>query len=430
MPPANGADSHRVRMTVPFFREFGWKAEVLAVDPLQLAVPQDPWLLARFPESVPIHRCGALSLRWSSIPGFGGLDFRVRRPIRKLGTKLMQQWKYDLVYFSTTVFSLCSLGPDWRHRFGVPFVVDYQDPWVTDFYRERPEIIPPGGRLKYSISEFLARRNEPSVIRDCAGITTVSDAYSEQLKARYPFAAKLDSLTIPFPASEGDLELIRAEQFTQCCFDKNDGLTHWVYVGVTGPTMVLTLEALLKAIAIERESIPKRVNRLRLHFIGTSYAPAGKAVPFVKPIAERFGLGDLVHERTDRIPYSEAFACLNDADALIAVGSNDAAYNPSKLMPYLLARKPLLAVFHERSPAVSLLQQLGGANLVTFDSEQTSLEIAERIRRQWLRSDSHQTTIPLNEAGVKPYLDRGQAQLLCQFFDSVCDRQRTARPCP
>ena len=427
VPPANGADSHRVRMTVPFFEEFGWNAEVLAVNPEHLAVPKDPWLSSGFPNSVPIHRSDALSLRWSSIPGFGGLAFRARRNIRNLGTKLLRQRRFDLVYFSTTVFSLCTLGPYWKRCFGVPFVIDYQDPWITDYYHEHPQITPPGGKLKYSVIDFLARCDEPSVIRDCAGITAVSIAYADQLRSRYPFASELDCLTIPFPGSARDLERIRAERVTQSCFDANDGLAHWVYVGAASQIMSLTLEALLRAVALERDRCPEKINRIRLHFIGTSYAPAGTGVPFVKAIADRVGVGDLIDERTDRIPCSEAFACLHDAHALIAVGSNDSTYNASKLMPYLLAKKPFLAVFHERSPATSLLRKLGGANLVTFDNIQISSEIAERIQQQWIQGDSHRVTIPFNEAEANPYMDRGQAKLLCEFFNGILARHGANR---
>jgi hypothetical protein len=41
-----------------------------------------------------------------------------------------------------------------------------------------------------------------------------------------------------------------------------------------------------------------------LHFLGTSYAPAGRGIATIAPLATRWGLADLVEERTERLPLS------------------------------------------------------------------------------------------------------------------------------
>jgi hypothetical protein len=391
----------------------------LAINPQQLSVPMDPWLKKGLPSSTPIHYCDIWSPKLSKLPGFGTLDIRASRPLQLAGRRLFQNRSFDLVYFSTTIFSLFCLGTAWQRRFGVPFVVDYQDPWITDYYRNHPEVQPPGGRLKYGVVDCLARFREPRVIRNCSGITAVSDAYFQELKQRYAFASKLPHLTIPFPGSERDLRRVQEEQVAQHCFDPQDGLLHWVCVGVSGPIMKFTLEAFFGALAKARQQFPHVIGRLRVHFIGTSYAPRGTGTPFVKPTAQRMGVGDLVEEQTDRIPYSEAVACLNDADALLALGSNDATYNASKLMPYLLARKPLLSVFHAESPASKLLREVKGSTLVTFNAEDTTTSVANQIHRVWFREADGPTVVPLNDAAIESYTERGQCQRLCRFFESI-----------
>ena len=180
-PPANGADSHRVRVTIPFFQEFGWKPEVLAVNPEALAVPKDQWLLNGIPSNIPVHHCSAISLNWSWVPGLGTIDLRAGISIKRMGDNLLQSGQFDLVYFSTTTFSFTMCGQRWKRKFGVPYVVDYQDPWVTDYYAKHPEVTPPGGRFKYSIVNRIARQREPAVINACDGITSVSPAYPEDL---------------------------------------------------------------------------------------------------------------------------------------------------------------------------------------------------------------------------------------------------------
>ena len=45
----------------------------------------------------------------------------------------------------------------------------------------------------------------------------------------------------------------------------------------------------------------------------------------------------------------------NMQDALFMPGSDDPAYTASKIYPYLLTRKPLLAIFNAESPALAVL---------------------------------------------------------------------------
>lgn len=417
--PVNGADSHRVRATVPFFADNDWAAEVLGVVPERLAAPQDPWLLEGIPPAVPIHRSEALSLRWSWIPGFGTIDLRALRPLRRLGSTLLQSKKFDLVYFSTTSFGLTSLGPYWKQRFGVPFIIDYQDPWFTDHYRQRPTVRPPGGRLKYWVVDRLGRWQEPRVLKACAAITAVSPAYPQQLRQRYPFMQAVPCLTIPFPAAARDFQRLPQHTTFQNFFDPNDGRRHWVSVGISGPMMSRTLTAFFQMLAAVRRSNPQQLDRLKLHFIGTSYAPAGTAAQVVLPLAATYGLADLVHEVTDRIAYSAALYCLRDAHALLAFGTDDVTYNASKLLPYILAQKPLLAVFHEGSPATRLLRQIGGATLVTFGAETNPATLAERLRDAWWSTNGHQQRVPVSAADLALYSDREQASQLAQFFEAV-----------
>lgn len=186
-PPSNAADMQRVRLILPYLKEASVEAEVLGVEAEQVSSPQDPWLVSGLPFDVPIHRVKALGLGWSRFPGFGLLSFRAMGALRCKGDELLRSGKFDLVYFSTTQFGIHLLGPSWKKRHGVPFVMDYQDPWVSDYYREHPEVTPPGGRLKYALMDRLNRRNEPRVLKECSGITSVSPDYPKQIAKRYEF---------------------------------------------------------------------------------------------------------------------------------------------------------------------------------------------------------------------------------------------------
>jgi hypothetical protein len=436
-PPTNAADMQRVRLILPYLKEFGIHAEVLCVEPAQVAAPLDAWLASGLPTEVPVHRVQALSLRWSRIPGLGTLGLRAANALKKAGDRLLAGGAFDLVYFSTTVFGIHSLGVRWKKRFGVPFTMDYQDPWVTNYYAEHPEIGPPGGKFKYAVVDWLARRWEPKVLRECAGITSVSVAYPKELAARYswlnvvdvghrnqsglqhPEIPQLLSAVLPFPGDTRDFERMLADRVSQTVFDPADGLCHWVYVGVCPPSMLFALRAFFQAFKNSHNDHYGKLNTVRLHFVGTSYAPAGRGLPNVAPLAQEMGLASLVEERTDRIPYSDVLRCLSDADALIVVGSDDPSYTASKIYPYLLAGKPLLAVFHEQSSVVGLMRNVGGGTVVSFNDTTSSAELAARIQAQGFDTNGGIRATPLDRAAFVPNTARHQASQLANFWKQV-----------
>lgn len=405
----------RVRMLLPFLMDNGWAAEVLAVSPESVSCPVDDWLVGGLPSTVPVHKVKALGLGWARLPGLGTLGFRAMSALGKEGDELLANRSFDLVYFSTTVFEVHLLGPRWLKKFGVPFVMDYQDPWVNDYYRQHPTVRPPGGRLKYAVASAIHRWMEPRVLRYCMGFTSVSPAYPKQLDNRYPWLHTFPRLVQPFPGAQRDFERVRQSPGINQFFQADDGDIHWVYIGVVIPGMYPALRALFCAI---QSSMPVAdIARLRMHFIGTSYAAGDRATPQVLPLALECGLGDHVLEQSDRIPYVDALRCLLDAHALLAIGSDDPGYTASKIYPYLLARKPLLAVYHEKCSIIALINEVGGAVCVPMTITVNQDDLAETIARDWLAGHRYATTTPLDITKFRTYTDSGLAETICCFFD-------------
>lgn len=430
-PPTNCADHHRIRLVLPYMAENGWDAEVLAIESAQVASPVDPWLEAGLPSEVPVHRVMAMGLCWSRVPSFGSLGFRALRALQKRGDELLREGRFDLIYFSTTVFITHVLGPRWKKRYGVQFVMDYQDPWVNDYYREHPTVVPPGGRLKFGIMDYLHRKIEPRVLRACSGITSVSPAYPRQLSKRYPLLQidsdknvlekkhPLPALVIPFPGDQRDFDLVRLSEAKQSVFDPTDGKQHWIYVGRGGEDMARAVRSLFSALSklLERHSEERKT--LKLHFVGTSYAAAGTGSKTIEPLASEFGLDDIVSEHADRIAYSETLRCLLDADALIIPGSDDPGYTASKIYPYLLAGRPLMAIFSKTSSVVDLIRDVGGGMVVSFTDNDEADTIGERILTEVFTEGLNIPRIPLDEIAFSPYTASYQAHRLCHFLEKI-----------
>ena len=278
-------------------------------------------------------RTGAFPRQWTRRVGIGSLVARSAVPIARAGARRLRERPYDLVFFSTTALDLAALGPRWSKEFGVPYVIDLQDPWYSDYYGTTG-VSPPGGRVKYSLSNLLSRWLEPYVLRRASHVVSVSPQYPLDLATRYPWFDPSAATVLPFGAPRADFDVLRRVTVGNPIFDPDDGLDHWVYVGRAGRDMEFALSALFTALADERLRDPDRYRSVRLHFVGTSYADEDSGEPTVSPVAQRCGVGDLVTELPRRISYFEALQCLVDADALLVPGSDDPGYTASKLYPY------------------------------------------------------------------------------------------------
>ena len=421
-------------MSLSYLKEFGWTATVLAVRPQHVeGATLDPVLESSIPGDVEILRVAALPIAVTRRAGVGNLAIRSLPFLWRAGNRLLARGRagnakkaeneaFDLVFFSTTQFAVMTLGPVWKRRFHVPYVVDMQDPWLSDYY-ETTGTPPPGGQLKYRFSRFLANELEPRVMRNVSHVISVSPFYIQALRGRYPHLGPERFTLLPFGIAEQDFELAVQASIRQRVFNRDDGKQHWVYVGAAGRIMAKSLSLLFRSLN-ELRYRDRRWNQVRLHFIGTSYASANRAEQTVTPIAAEYGVADLVEEQTTRVPYFESLRLLQDADALLIVGSDSAAYNPSKLATYLFARKPLLAILHQDSPGIQLLQHSNGANLVTFLPE--NLDGSQSDVAQAL-----QQTFVMAEGGLAPQVDqremanygaREMTRRLCEIFDRALER--------
>lgn len=414
-PPINAPDHQRVRMALPYFREFGWEPVVLAVAAEFSESSRDDTLMATLPEDVEIHRVRALPAQITRTVGLGNLALRSLPYLRAKGKEILAGRKFDLVFFSTTMFPVMSLGPVWRKRFGVPYVLDFQDPWLTDYY-DNNDSAPPGGRIKYGLSKMLGKALEPRVVRQAAHIVTVSPAYPQLFRERYPDLNGKGFTVLPFAASERDCEIAANTKPDHGIFESGDGLIHWVYAGVVGPMMDKSIRAFFSALKSKLAHDEQLAARLRIHFVGTNYA-VGSQRKTVEPLAAEYGLSGIVHETTGRLPFLTTLKLLSDADALLVFGSDDPTYTASKIFPYVLARKPLLVIAHEESPIAEIVNRTRSGIVVTFNADEAPTDVAARIADQWLDLPVAEQETDWNE--FDKYSARSMTERLCAVFNSA-----------
>ncbi len=423
-PPINAPDMQRTRLALPYLRACGWDPVVLAVAPefVEGGV-LEPLLEETYPADIRVVRARGIPPRATRWAGIGSLWLRCGRALRSAGERLLAGENFDLVFFSTTQFDAFTLGPRWKAMFGIPYVLDYQDPWINDYYG-LTRTIPPGGRLKFGFSQWCARRREPNVLRKASGVIAVSEAYGPMLARGNPWFDAAGVKVLPFGASERDVAISRLHRPEVSLVPNSDGLFHHVYAGRCGPDMSTSLSILFRAFRKFLEARPAEAERMRFHFVGTDYAPRPLGREWAMPYASAEGVESYVTEHCYRVPYFDALYYLANADALIAVGSNDPTYSASKIFPYVLARRPMLVVFNIHSPVMAIAAAMKCGVRYAFSSTAEVDAIAGEVAKEWFLGGKMHEFVESEPSAFLPYSAEGMTRTLADCFDAAVERHR------
>jgi Glycosyl transferase 4-like domain len=403
----------RIRMSLPYFKQLGWDAEVVTVDTSYSDIVKDELLLQSVPAGIKVHRIKAFNKSCTSKLGLGSIALRSLWFYRKKVNQLLKETPFDLIYFSTTQFPVCILGAYWKKSFGVPYVIDMQDPWHSDYYQDKPkEQQPPKYWFSYRLNKYL----EPIAMKHVDGLISVSGDYINDLKARYPIIKNIPAATITFAAFAPDMKIAEENRHLfKSLLDPQ--FTNIVYIGRGGADMHKAISILFKVLKNGLYIEPQIFKKLRVYFIGTSYAPNGQGKPTILPLAEQFGIENSVVEITDRISYYHTLLTLQQADALFIPGSDDPRYTASKIYPYLLTKKPLLAIFNSKSPALNVLKEYGAKYAYTYDATFEIEREIDNFLKQVINGDIVEQVY--RTEAIKNYSAQNMTDQQCLLFEDV-----------
>jgi hypothetical protein len=272
----------------------------------------------------------------------------------------------------------------------------------------------------------LSQRLEPRVVRAADALTAVSARTYEDVLDRVPDAQPRACAAIPLGFDVRDLEALARAPRPNPCFDERDGLVHVCYVGTVLPKGLDVLDAVLRGLATLRTLSPSHYGRLRLHFIGTSNQRTATAELRVLPLARALGVDAVVTERAPRLDYLDALNVQTRAQAVLLMGSTEPHYTPSKVFPALLARRPIVAVYHSASSVVDVLTKPGvDAQVITFDAQRPpETRIAEIARAlDALASGRSTEDAATSRDALAPWAARTLAGQLAGVFDTVATRR-------
>jgi len=402
-PPINAPDCHRVRMALPHYVAAGCEVTVLAAEPDETAQAIEPELLDTIPAQVRVIRLRPLAVRWTRRLGVSTIGLRILPALWRAGSRLLAAEKFDAVFFSTTQFITMPLGRIWLARFGVPYFIDLQDPWLSDFY-ERPGAPPPPGGWKYRISKALSWCLEGWTLRRAAGVISVSRGYLDTLRRRYAWFDSRRGEVIPFGVSLADFAPGSGERSAPGA----DEPLRIVYTGRLGGDMRLLLREFFTGLRECRRASGRSV---RVEFWGTSYADADRRESIAREVAGACGVSECVFEQPARIAYLETFRRMRDADAILLLGSDDLDYSPSKVYPVAASGRPMLAIVRARSVLKSVLDELGLRSVVVISGADEPGAGTAKLLGEWMRDPAGAT---LDADARDRFLDRFESRAVAE----------------
>jgi Glycosyl transferase 4-like domain len=366
-PPSTIASVHRARHLAKYLPKHGWETRVLTVDERFHKEPADPGLGSLVPHHVDVHRISAIPYGASRWLGIGDLALRAMLPLWRTLEKNQTEFQPNVIFMTGWPFYHMLLSPILHERHKVPIVLDFQDPWVSSEGAKRPKF------SKGGMSHRLAVALEPRAIRGASWITSVSERQNEEMASRYPWLDPKRMSAIPIGGDPEDFENLRISPPKNTTVHLDSDYFNICYVGTFLPRSGEVVRTLFKAVARLQENHAKKIERLRLVFVGTSNQPAGAPVDHdshrVMPIAIQQDVQNFVYEYPPRVPFLEALHLLANADAIVMLGSDEPHYTASKIYPGLMAERPWLSIFHGDSSAHQILSDAGGGVALAFNSD-------------------------------------------------------------
>ncbi len=320
-----------------YLREHGWLSDVISV-PTRLYSSTDPGLVYQIPPDTRVFRTPAADAKRlfgvrGVYPAFLGVPDRYWTWIPgvvRLAGKLIRRGEVDALYSTYPVPSALLAGLVLKRRYGLPWVVDFRDPWVEDS-------MPP---LRRRFEGLLERR----ILVAADRVVCNTPRMREWFLHRYPALSPERLVTITngydeedmsgtAPAPGGRFEILYPGMIS---------------VGNRNP------EPLLAGVRLALDENRLRADDLRLTFLGAGTYAADER--FQNQL-DHYGLRRITEVVPARIPYREALNRMAGAGVLVVlsepVGESERSRAerrwselqvPAKVYEYLRIGRPLLAL--------------------------------------------------------------------------------------
>lgn len=365
-PPSAASGSYRLLGFAHHLPKHGWGVGVVAPRTLPWE-PVDEALMARVPDST----------RRFDAPYDQSL---LLKPLRKVApywswiprgwqcaVAAVREFQPDALLTSGPPHCIHSIGLRLKKRFGIPWIADFRDPWITGASLSIPSCPQTSGEA----------RKERVVVREADMVILNTERGRNVMSERFPEAAeKLASIPNGYDAEcFPDRVIARRVESTVTLLHAGT-----LYAG-RDP------RPLLEAVRVGLDRGRFGGKTIKLKFLGA--------------VTEGFNPADVAaaHRLQDQVdvmghkPYAEAVREMVDADILVLLDSPGRRIGvPAKVFEYIGAGRPILAIGDVESEIAGVLRENGGTYRVAPAGDVSAIteSLAELISEHEIRGERPQ----------------------------------------
>ncbi len=358
--PSNLAAVHRTRLFAKYLPDFDWTPIVISVDESYYEEELDENIHVLLPEGLRVEKVKAFGTK--PVRLIGDIGLRGYLFLKKRILEIIKNEEIDFLYLTVPSHYIALLGGQIKKETGLPFGIDYIDPWVQPIWHKDYKLF-----NKHWFSHKLSSFLEPKAVKEVSLITGVAEGYYQAVLDRNPkLKDRIITAAMPYGGEEEDFEKAKEVKLKTPLFEKKEDKIQLIYAGAMLPKAFSVLEQVCKVIQEKQE----KYKSIEIHFIGSGTSPNDPNGFNVKPIAEKYGLWQTIFfEYPKRIPYLDVLVYLTNSDGVFIIGSTEAHYTPSKVYQGILAKKPVFAVLHSESSACQVIKDTKAGKVIGFDGE-------------------------------------------------------------
>jgi glycosyltransferase involved in cell wall biosynthesis len=342
MPPLSGPRAVQVSRTLKHLVPLGWNSSVVAFGPRSTRYNQDQELAGRLsvPAGVTLVKVPSLEEQflfrtlWRVLPPLKLLPDEKWVWIRaaaRAATRLAAEQKFDVLVTFAQPWSDHLAGLRIHRETGLPWVAHFSDPWI-----DSPYLRGSGWQRR------IWARMEADVVRAADALVFVNTQTADRVMRKYPSEWRRKAHVVPHGFDPTEPPAAPVTRDSRLTFVH----TGRFYDGLRTP------EALLRALASLSKRMPL-ASRMRVVFVGTP-------IPSHRRLTASLMLDDVV-EFTGRLPFAQSAAWAAAADVLLVIDApaDENLFLPSKLVDYMRAGKPILALTPPHGATADVVRNLG-----------------------------------------------------------------------
>ncbi|WP_187260565.1 glycosyltransferase family protein [Pontibacter beigongshangensis] len=368
--PSNAVGVQRVRLITNYLHQFGWEPTILTVNSKFYEEETSSDLIKIANPNIKVEYVDAK--KSSKIRLYGDIALRAFGNLKRKAIEIVKEQNIDFIWTPIPPFYTALIARSVHDATGVPYAIDYIDPWVHEF---------PGSNNLFSrakLATLVANILEPIAVKKVSVFTGVSEAYFLPVLKRNPKLKDVAFCGMPYGFDSNDYKV--KPDNTELMWDGRDEVIPFVYAGAFLPNAHYFLNTLFEIISELRKS-GELDNRIRFYFVGTSYT----SLKSIQDYANENGIEDIVTENRERISYLEVLNNLSCAAGVLAIGSTEPHYTASKIFQSVLSSKPVFAVFHHLSTVVKILKDTNADQyLVKYIDSESKEQLRKKMKNSFI----------------------------------------------